>query len=146
MSVFIAQIKEGKLDFATEFNEARFNEWMRKHNGAPVKIMTNDAKSTEARNYYFGALIPTIATHHNSEDYEFWHEILKQEFNGKRFKRKDGTWGKVGMSTKKLNKHNFAEYLTKITGWMCDQGIPVPDSELWKQYRDSAPVIGEELE
>jgi len=145
MSAFIAQIKEGKIDFQTTFNEARFNDWLKKNEGKPLRITTDDQKSDEARGYYFGALIPTIATHHNSDDYKLWHEILKQEFNGRLIKRKNGALNKIGMSTRDLNKHNFAEYLNKITGWMADNGMEIPDPEVYKQWRDGAPVIGEEF-
>ena len=84
MASFLAIIKNGEIDLHSDYNRSRFKEWLKKNEGKPIRITTTDQKSNEARGYYFGAIIPAIATHHNSEDYELWHAILKQEFKDRK--------------------------------------------------------------
>jgi hypothetical protein len=36
------------------------------------------------------------------------------------------------------------EFVKRVTDWMAEQGMPVPNPDLYKQWRDSAPVAGAE--
>jgi hypothetical protein len=68
-------------------------------------------------------------------------ELLKAEFNGRWVTTPSGGKRKVAMSSK--GKKVLRELVNRVTDWMGEQGIPVPDPTLYKKYRDSGLMAGE---
>lgn len=140
--MFNARIKNELLSFDTPYNEARYRQWLQINEGKRVKIALDDQLSDEQRGYFEGAVVPAYASYHGMT-VEQSREDLKREFNPMFIKRRDGSVAKIGTSTARLNKQKFADFLTRIIVWMDENGIPVPDPESYKQWRDSAPAVGE---
>jgi hypothetical protein len=46
------------------------------------------------------------------------------------------------MPTSSLSNQAFGLFLDKITQYMCDNGIPIPDPEAYLRWCDSAPDVG----
>ncbi len=146
---FIAKITNKQtLNFGSPYNQARFRDWAAKNIGMEVKLIPSDIPTNEMRGYYFGAIVPAIAES-SSQDYKSpevlqeIHELLKTEFNGKFIKDFiKGGMKKISLSTTRLNKSGFSEYLNRITAWMSENQIPVPDSNLYREWHDTEAIDG----
>lgn len=135
--------KEGGLEFKSDFHRARFKDFLKENAGVELDIKLHSGElSGEQRRYFEGAIVPAIADFHEME-IDDARELIKREFNGKYVITKKGDFGKVAMSTTKLNKKGFSEFLERIIQWMAENGIPIPDPEDYKRWRDSSPLRGE---
>lgn len=161
-SVFTGTVEEGKdaegnlkprLALGGPYNRSRFTRYLSSLVGKKVRINITELVgeiTDEQRGYFEGALVPAVCDWHekldpeNPEDVEICREWLKQEFNCRFLEQPGGGFTKVGMSTTRLNSRSMSEFIERIVAWMMEQQIPVPDPELYKKWRDSAPPAGEE--
>ena len=145
---FLVKIDKGKLSFGSEFNKARFNEFLKDNEGRVLRIAPTTPKvSEQMRGYYFGAVIPLIKQtipewkEISSDDL---HEILKQEFNyfevlspiDKKVKR----YGK-SIASSDSNSTKMMEYIHRIGDWLeTNYNVTLPDAVEFKRYYESAPL------
>lgn len=143
---FLAKIIDGKINFQSEWNEARFREFCKNHEGKILRIeLSKNAVSEKIRGYYFGAVIPTVKAsvkdweNISSEDV---HEILKKLFNyfdalnpiTKRIER----FGRSAMGDES-NSVRAMDFLEKIRVWLAeDFGVEMPNPEEYKKINDMA--------
>lgn len=148
-TLFDATIKEGGLDFGSEYNRIRFNQYLKDNPGKRVKIEKyENPVSDEMRGYMFGAVIPFLRqispdTWTGMTDEQIY-EILKKNFNyfeaynplTKRTER----FGQSVMNTSCKNKKAM-EFIQRIGDWVEENyNQTLPDPEEYKRFRDSAPT------
>jgi hypothetical protein len=71
----------------------------------------------------------------SADDLAACRELLKAEFNGRWVPSPRGGQHKMALSSK--GKRVLREMVNRITDWMGQQGIPIPNPELDKKRRDS---------
>lgn len=125
MSVFRAHVREGHLDFGSDFNLARFREWCKQHEGAWLRITHEQPKRSRSQNSFYWVYLQAIEqeTGNNASDL---HEHFKRTLLPPVFKTVLGKEFKIPASTTDLTKVQFGEYLDKIAALT---GVPVPDPQ-----------------
>lgn len=124
--IFRAKINKG-LDFGSEFNESRWQDFLKQNEGKWVRIEREEPKRTLSQNAYYWIYLEVISreTGNSPEDL---HEFFKARFLPKKIikiKGKKNTHEFTRtISTAKLNKLDFGEYLDKICS---ETEIPLPD-------------------
>jgi hypothetical protein len=124
--VFRAQIKaDGKLDFGSDTNVARFRGWCLDNPGRWVRIEQQFAiRSQSQHNYYWVYLtIVSAETGHTPDELHAW---AKKMFLPRRFATVKGEEVELTASTKTLSKAAFGEYLDRICA---ETGVPLPNPE-----------------
>lgn len=145
MTTFIAQSKDGHLHLG-EYNAARLREFLKKHEGAKIKIQPVSGKVSEhARGYYFGAVIPllqSLETGWKDLTAEEVHEILKKNFNGfVAFNPLTKREERYGQSIAIEDSKKFQDYLLRIADWLMENySQTLPDPEEYKRFADSAQL------
>jgi hypothetical protein len=133
---------DGGLDAGSDYNKARFKEWLKKHAGLRVRIELDEPESNKLRRYFEGAVVPEVCQHwewcdpSKPDDLVACRELLKAEFNGRWLPTPSGGMRKVALSTK--TQKVLRPFVNRVTDWMAEQGMPVPNPELYKKFRDSA--------
>ena len=152
--VSITKVKDGK-PVHDDYNIRSVLGFCRSREGKEIRITYEDYSgniSDEKRRYYEGALIPVLTHWQNKERKhlglppyarEDLREIVKKEFNGKMITKNNGQTEKLAQSTTLLSNAGFGRFIDRITQWMEEQQIPVPDPEEYKKWRDSAPPAGQ---
>jgi len=152
--VFHAQSVNGKLSFGTEYNKARFDEFIKANNGVRIKIIPNTDISYNKRRFFEGAIVPFFALQHlvqNKEGktvvmgYEEARSLLKLWFNPEYIRNSSGGEPtEIAGSSKKLNNKEFTERLIEQPlAYMRENGFILPNEDDYKEWRDSSPLIGE---
>ncbi len=147
--LFAPRIKKGGFDFGSDYNAARFREYMRLNEGKQVKIEAYaNPVSDEMRGYMFGAVLPFL----RQISPDAWagmnddqiYEVLKKNFNyfeayNPLTKRKE-RFGQSVMNTSCKNVKAM-EFIERIGDWVMENyGQSLPDPEEYKQWRDGAPL------
>ncbi len=136
---FWAESLDGKLSLGSDYNRARFSEFLKKNPKIRLKIEPQTPESRHQRNFFEGAVIPLIVYYQEGWDYKdsndckAMREVLKNELWSE-YRIIGGKSVKVGKSTKgELNRG----FLDAVLDWMTDQGyqtdVLVPkDYKKWK--------------
>ncbi len=153
-ALFIFTVTNGKPDFGSDFNEARFRQFLKEKEGEKFGIIPEDKiVSDEMRGYMFGAVIPFLRqispqSWPASDDQVY--EMLKKEFNyfeaiDPVTKRKE-RYGQSVMS-KSCKSKKATEFIARIGEWVAEQySQELPDSKEYLAWKDSAPLIGEKYD
>ena len=146
MSKFLAIIKNGKPEFMSDYNKARFNDWCKENEGQKIQIKRVSSKvSDNRRGWYFGAIIPfmkTLVPAWNELDDDQLHEVLKTEFNGFIVETKVGKRKyPLPVANRDVDSEQFDNYILRISEW-CRNNYEqeLPDPEMYKEVRDSAEL------
>lgn len=137
------KIQNKEIVFASELARLRF---MERADGMYGYIETDDAPTGNMRRYFEGALIPAIFYQHPRSGWVTFkdaREAIKLEFFHTFTLDLKGNRAKVSRSTTELSKEGFSELLERITSWMLENGLDVPNPEEYKAWSDSAPPSGE---
>lgn len=142
---FRAKVEGSEIKFATDYNAARFRDYLRSLDGKQV-VVTVQRKTTQRsnkqNNYYWGAILPLIAEH-IGESVEETHHLMVGMFlvRERHLKAVDKETGEVLKtsnvvipylpSTTELTVGEFQEYLMKMELWAIEflgiQRFPDPD-------------------
>ena len=149
MVTFIAQINDqGKVDFLTDYNRARFKDWCKENTGAKIKIKpVSHTVSEKRRAWYWGAIIPFMKELHSVWDNytdEQVHELIKLEFNGYDLIGIDGSKRRVGLGVvnSRSEVENFDNFILRLDNYVNENfGMSLPDPELFKRERDEGEPI-----
>lgn len=142
MTKFLAQANKGGLDFGSDYNRARFNDFLKENEGIRLRIESVTPESKKQRGYYEGCICPLIAyyqndmNHHDTDDLKrvrFWlaSEYLPNTvvLNGKAKTMAGSTKGKLANG-----------FLEKVLDWLIDNYAPpreAIDPEFYKKFRDA---------
>lgn len=107
-----------------------------------VEISGADKRSNQQNRYYFGLVVPMIQkainSHGSNYTKEEIHELLKAQFNLSDFVNTEtGECISIPISTTRLNKEQFSEYITRIQAWAADLlllVIPDPGEQTMIEY------------
>jgi hypothetical protein len=137
MTAFIFTAKDGKLDFGTPYNEARFHAHLKDNEGKLFRIEKQVKPRTLSQNSFYWLYLGVIEreTGNNSNDL---HEYFRRTLLTPVFITVMGKEIKIPRSTTSLKKGEFGEYMDKISA---QTGVPIPDAKAHKEYLDSAPMI-----
>jgi hypothetical protein len=127
--MFNATIREGKLDFGSDYNQARFRQWLKDREGKKIRIEQLVTNRTKLQNSYYWLYLGIIERE-TGNDANDLHELFKRKFLKPEFKKViikgKETEYKIPKSTTNLNKIEFGEYLDKICA---EVEIPLPSPE-----------------
>lgn len=146
MTVFNAQAIKGQLSLGSEYNKARFTDFLKENDGIRIKIEPLTPESNKQRGYFEGALVPFITYYQEGYNYEDPEDLrrvrewIKLEFNGELTEVK-GKIHKVAKSTKgQLNKG----FIDRIMDWLVEQGYPVEllEPNKYKKWKDTIYPYG----
>lgn len=142
---FLAQARDGKLDFGSKFNLARLRDTLKKKEGKYFRLEEQESLRTTQQNrfYWFYLGIVERETGNLAKDIHEWAkreflppEYIKINVGGKIIERK------IPASTTKLKKIPFGEYLDKISA-ITEVAIPDPETEMAKFREDEAVFLEE---
>lgn len=122
-NIFIAKAKDGNLDFGSDFNRSRLKEILKENDGKVFKLEMMKSTRTKSQNSFYFLYLNVIEqeTGNNSNDL---HEYFKRTLLHPKFITVMGQEIKIPASTTELSKHEFGEYLDKISALT---GVPIPD-------------------
>lgn len=144
----------GDLEISYD-NLARVHDFLYKNKNKKIRVVFEEVDkkiADEKRGYFEGAIVPVFTHFQNKERIKIglkeytrgeMREILKREFNGRIIQLTSGKNQKFGQSTNTLSNKRFARFLDKITSYMEENGIPIPDPEEYKKWRDENAQIGQ---
>jgi hypothetical protein len=149
MKCWLATIEQGKPKMA-EYTVAMFHDWCKENEGRQVRIEpVKKAVSVDMRNYYFGAVLPVVRSTcdewKNLNSLQI-HEIVKkmlfyfEAYNPKteRVER----FGRSVMSDSEWNNtYKATQFLDVVGDYLVQCGLEMPNSEEYKKWRDSAPML-----
>lgn len=137
MITFNAKIKDGGLDFGSDYNHERFRAFLHKNNGKELRMEVVESKRSRSQNSFYWVYLKAIERD-SGQDSKECHEYFRRTFLPPVYKTIFGKEIRLPNSTTNLTKLEFGEYLEKICALT---GVPIPDAEAFKDERDSAPTI-----
>jgi len=137
-------IKDGKL---TVRHRKDFEAAMDTFVDGEVSVTITKQRATRSQEqnaYYFGVVL-RLLSEHTGHTVDELHEYCKQRFNAKTVLVQDAAGvvvdeQRIGLSTTKLNRVTFGEYLEAIRQWAAEDlhvDIPDPDPN-WRQREHAA--------
>lgn len=148
MSTFIFKIKKdlsGRwpgMDFGSRDNEDRLRMFLQDNDGKFCKIdRKKTVRSLSQNNLYWMYL--ELIERETGNTAMYLHEYFRRTLLPPVFLKVLGKEIKIPASTKDLSKVEFGEYLDKISA---ETNVPIPDTASFAEYKDSAPMIGDEVD
>lgn len=124
--VFRARIKEdGRFDFGSDFNLARFREFCASNPGKWVRIELEKIVRTRSQHNYYWVYLGVLSRETGHSEQEL-HDWAKKKFLPQRFVTVMGEEVLLEPSTKQLSKAEFGEYLDRICS---ETGVPLPNPQ-----------------
>lgn len=135
MTTFLFKAKNGHPDFGSEFNEARLRQHLKQNEGKIFRIEQEKNTRTLSQNALYWKFLNIIEmeTGQGSDD---MHEYFRRKLLPPKFIKVNGEEIKIPRSTTELKKHEFGEYMEKISALV---GVPIPDTEKYLKELDLAP-------
>ena len=131
MSLFNVKITKGELDFGSDFNLARWNDFKKQNEGRWVKIDKPKLVRSLSQNAFYWVYLG-IVSHDTGNDADDLHEYFKSKLMPKKIVKIHGKKGDYDIervkSTTELSKLEFGEYMDKISAIT---EVPIPDSKEW---------------
>jgi len=126
---FLFRAENGKPNFGSEHNLARFRQELADNEGKEFQVKRKEEKRTLSQNSYYWNYLSIIEFETGNIASEL-HEYFRRKLLSPKFIHIKGKGGveemKVPCSTTDLNKLQFGEYLDKISA---DCGVPLPNPE-----------------
>ena len=134
MTVFLCKIVNGNLDWGSEFNQARWHDFAKQHEGEYIRVEMPEKKRTRSQNNFYFLFLEIIGRE-TGNDVDTLHEFFKQKFLPKRFAivkgKKFAHEVQIRQSTTNLSKIEFGEYLDRISALV---EVSIPDPRLCEWY------------
>lgn len=126
-TVFLATVEGGRLSLGSEHNKARFNDYLRGNEGKKLRITEEEKpKRSLSQNRYYWLYLELVEKETGNGANEL-HEYFRRTLLPPKFLTVLGKEIKVPKSTTELTKHEFGEYLDKISSMT---EVPLPDPTL----------------
>lgn len=131
---YSGRVESGKL-ILDDYTKAKLAAEIKGLDGKSVELVIKKLprRSNQQNAYYWGVVVATVKEGLNKMGHrvsnEDTHTFLKDRFNGTDIASIDGEHiGKIGGSTKLMNKAEFMEYLAKIQQFAAQYlGVVIPD-------------------
>lgn len=148
-----AKIVNGKLEL---YEPTKFKEAIKTWKDSEVELTVQyyaPKHSNEQREFYHACVVYNIGEAFSEQLGQSvkpseTHDWLKKEFNGREFITQHGEVKRIGLSTARLNKYQFMEYIDKCIQFAIDDlGIPFErfDTDLYKKAKELAEKFGMKL-
>lgn len=138
MKSWIIEHKEGRPTMS-DWQRADFHDYCIKNPKAKFKLEVIESTRTMSQNRLYWLYLGVIERE-TGENASELHEYFKRTFLTPKFIKIRGKEIEVYPTTTSLKKGEFSEYLEKINA---DTNIPIPDTEAYHEYYDSAPLLKE---
>jgi hypothetical protein len=132
MIAFLFKARDGKPDFGSEANRARFVDTLRHYEGHDFRIEKVTSKRTLGQNAFYWFYLNIIERETGSGANEL-HEYFKRTHLPPKWIKVLGKEIRIPNSTKELSKHEMSVYMDKIA---IETNIPIPYVELYKKLND----------
>lgn len=147
MTFLAKTTKDGKLQWATPYNESRWLDFCQKNDKELRIEVAKNPVSNALRNYYWGAVLPTVRQTIHEWEYladEDLNQILKKNFNGftfyNVFTKRTEKVGRSAMSGES-NTARAMQFVERIGEWLASEyGVELPSVDEYKQKLDSAEL------
>ena len=134
MTVFIATIINGKINFGSDFNYQRLEEYIKTQEGKKFRFEKIQEKRSLNQNALFWKYLEIIETE-TGNDTKSMHEYVKKYLTPKVERSirilENGQWkehkGMIGKGTSELTKLEMGDVLDKLCALT---GVPLPDPTL----------------
>jgi hypothetical protein len=130
LPTFVGTVNEhGQLDFAPAVRGLMRAHLLRMKPGAPVEVTLKrwrQKRSSKANRYYFGVVVPLIASHCGYDRQEM-HELLAMRFL--RIADDPVTGAPRRKSTPETESDEFSEYVNHCIQFASELGVVIPDAE-----------------
>lgn len=139
MTTFLFKAKSGVMDFGSEFNEARLRQYLKEREGKKFRIEEEKSTRTLSQNALYWKYLDIIEmeTGNNANDL---HELFRRTLLKPKIIKVLGREIVIPRSTTELKKHEFSDYLDKISA---QTNVEIPDTESYHRFMESAPLISE---
>lgn len=140
MMVFLARTGAQGLDFLTRTNHERFLAFCRENPNIRLRITPDLVESKHLRRYFEGGIIAALCEYtdgydrRNPADREAMRDLVMREFNGELRHDLHGRTVRVARPSK--GREALNALVERVTDYMAENGIPVPDPALFKRWRD----------
>lgn len=144
------KIGEDEVLFTSAAARAMF---FHRNKGKLAWLTIDDLPTTNIRRYFEGALVPAVFYQHYTKyadgnigvwkDFKECREALKLEFLASYATSLDGERIRTSQSTANLTKRAFTAFVERISRWLEENEMEIPDPEEYKAWLNSAPPPGE---
>lgn len=136
MQTFIFKSDHGVWNFGSEFNYKRFVAYLKENDGKEFRIEPLVRTRSLSQNNLYWMYLDIIEreTGNNANDL---HEYFRRTLLPPKFIKVMGQEVKIPASTTDLKKHEFSEYMEKISA---ETGVAIPDTESYLREIDLAPT------
>lgn len=124
------------MDFGSDYNLARFHDCLKDNEGKLFRIEKEITTRTMSQNRLYWLYLGVIERETGNVANDM-HEYFRRVFLKPKFIKTMGKEIKVPRSTTELNKTEFSDYMERISA---ETNIPIPDTEAYADFRDSAPM------
>ncbi len=76
-----------------------------------------EKRSQKQNRYYWGVVVAAVADFIGEDDHDAIHDLLKRKFNGRIIVGSNGEEELIGLSTTKMNRKEFTDYIDRIQRW-----------------------------
>ena len=122
-NIFLARSINGKLDFGSDTNEARLRQVVKDNPNKTFRLELIESKRSISQNRYY-RLFLEVCERETGQSADDIHEWGKRKFLPPRFIKVNGEEMKIPATTTALSKHEFSEYLDRLSA---EIEIPLPD-------------------
>lgn len=136
--IFKARAQKGHLNMGSEYNRARFADFLKKNDGIRLKIEAEMPESSKQRGFFEGAVLPMIAFYQEDLDHRNWKDIKKvHEWVKTEFTPEIVVINNVARKIAGTTKNRLKELIEFVLDWMNDQGYQIEllnpnDYKKWK--------------
>ena len=119
-AIFTGEVKDGQLNKKTFEALLQYLASLK----GKISIVVEKGKRTTLQNNFYWLYLGIIA-HETGDDQNSLHEYFKRKYLPPQFITALGKTIKIPASTTDLDKHDFSNYLERISA---ETGIPVPET------------------
>lgn len=137
MIAFNFKSNKGVWDFGSDYNYKRFIQHLKDNDGKIYRIEPEINTRSLSQNKLYWKYLGIIEreTGNNADDL---HEYFRRTLLPPKWLKVMNKEIKVPLSTTELKKHEFSDYLDKISA---ETGVAVPDTDSYLREIDLAPTL-----
>lgn len=139
LNTFLFKAKEGKMSWFTTYNHQRFLQSLKENEGKQYRIELDVDTRSMSQNKLYWLYLEVIEKETGNSANDL-HEYFRRVLLTAKILKVMSKEIKVPKSTTELNKVEFGDYMDKICAMT---NVPIPNTENFKEWRDSSPLLEE---